>query len=72
VLIAGTVTNVCCESSARDAMMLNFRAVMVSDACAAVTDEEHAASLIAFHLQFGDVLTVSECIDGFAAEAKAA
>jgi ureidoacrylate peracid hydrolase len=24
VLIAGTVTNVCCESSARDAMMLNF------------------------------------------------
>lgn len=72
VLVAGTVTNVCCESSARDAMMLNFRTVMVSDACAAVTDAEHAASLIAFHLQFGDVLTVSECIAGFAAEARAA
>jgi len=52
--------------------MLNFRTVMVSDACAAVTDAEHAASLIAFHLQFGDVLTVSECIAGFAAEARAA
>ncbi len=64
VLITGTVTNVCCESSARDAMMLNFRTVMVSDGCAAVTDEEHAASLIAFHLQFGDVLTVEECIAG--------
>lgn len=72
VLIAGTVTNVCCESSARDAMMLNFRTVMVSDGCAAVTDEEHAASLIAFHLQFGDVLTVDQCIAGFAAEARAA
>ena len=65
VLITGTVTNVCCESSARDAMMLNFRTVMVSDGCAAVTEEEHAASLIAFHLQFGDVLTVEECIAGF-------
>jgi nicotinamidase-related amidase len=64
VLITGTVTNVCCESSARDAMMLNFRTVMVSDGCAAVTDGEHAASLIAFHLQFGDVLTVEECIAG--------
>ena len=72
VLIAGTVTNVCCESSARDAMMLNFRTVMVSDACAAVTDEEHAASLIAFHLQFGDVLTASECVAGLAAGARAA
>jgi ureidoacrylate peracid hydrolase len=69
VLIAGTVTNVCCESSARDAMMLNFRTVMVSDACAAVTDAEHAASLTAFHLQFGDVLTVEQCIAGFRREA---
>ena len=29
VLITGTVTNVCCESTARDAMMLNFKTVMV-------------------------------------------
>jgi nicotinamidase-related amidase len=73
VLITGTVTSVCCESSARDAMMLNFRTVMVSDGCAAMSDEEHAASLIAFHLQFGDVLTVNECIAGFASlEQKAA
>ena len=65
VLITGTVTSVCCESSARDAMMLNFRTVMVSDGCAAMSDAEHAASLIAFHLQFGDVLSVDECIAGF-------
>jgi nicotinamidase-related amidase len=72
VLITGTVTNVCCESSARDAMMLNFKTVMVSDGCAAVTDAEHAASLIAFYLQFGDVLTTDECIAGFATEEKVA
>jgi nicotinamidase-related amidase len=73
VLVTGTVTSVCCESSARDAMTLNFRTVMVSDGCAAMTDEEHAASLIAFHLQFGDVLTVEECVAGFApAQEKAA
>jgi len=72
VLITGTVTNVCCESSARDAMMLNFRTVMVSDGCAALTDAEHSASLIAFYLQFGDVLTTDECIAGFATEERVA
>jgi ureidoacrylate peracid hydrolase len=72
VLIAGTVTNCCCESSARDAMMLNFRTVMVSDGCAAVTDAEHAASLIGFYLQFGDVLTVDQCVAGFAMEERTA
>jgi ureidoacrylate peracid hydrolase len=72
VLITGTVTSVCCESSARDAMMLNFRTVMVPDGCAALTDEEHAASLIAFYVQFGDVLTVDECIAGFATDKRAA
>ncbi|MGH7089077.1 MAG: isochorismatase family protein, partial [Stellaceae bacterium] len=28
VVITGTVTNVCCESSARDAMMMNFKTIM--------------------------------------------
>jgi ureidoacrylate peracid hydrolase len=56
VLITGTVTNVCCESSARDAMMSNFKTIMVTDANAAMTPEEHQASLIAFYLIFGDVM----------------
>ena len=56
VLITGTVTNVCCESSARDAMMTNFKTIMVTDANAAMTDEEHQASLIAFYAIFGDVM----------------
>ena len=56
VLITGTVTNVCCESSARDANMTNFRTIMVSDANAALTRELHDASLSAFYMTFGDVM----------------
>ena len=62
VLITGTVTNVCCESSARDAMMLNFRTVMVSDANAARTDEEHNATLSTFYALFGDVMDTDHVI----------
>ncbi len=69
VLIAGTATNVCCESSARDAMMLDYRVIMLSDANATWTDEEHAATLDNFMLFFGDVMTADEVI-GRLARAK--
>jgi ureidoacrylate peracid hydrolase len=62
VLITGTVTNVCCESSARDANMTNFRTIMVSDGNAAATQEEHDASLSAFYNTFGDVLDTETII----------
>lgn len=63
VLIGGTVTNVCCESSARDAMMVNFRTVMVADCNAANSDAEHNASLGAFWQIFGDVMTTDHVIE---------
>jgi ureidoacrylate peracid hydrolase len=75
VLITGTVTNVCCESTARDAMMLNFRTIMVSDGNAAANDEEHNASLIAFYLTFGDVMDtdlVIQCLERGVATRQAA
>jgi ureidoacrylate peracid hydrolase len=62
IMVAGTATNVCCESTARDAMMLNFKTVMLSDATASFTAEEHAASLIGFYSIFGDVQTVAEAM----------
>ena len=62
VLIGGTATNVCCESSARDAMMLNFKVVMVHDVLATYTDEEHNATLRNFYSIFGDVQTLDEVI----------
>ncbi|WP_193187497.1 isochorismatase family protein [Nisaea sediminum] len=63
VLITGTVTNVCCESSARDAMMTNFKTIMVTDGNAATSDEEHNSSLINFYLTFGDIMSTDEVID---------
>jgi ureidoacrylate peracid hydrolase len=62
LLITGTATNVCCESSARDASMRNFQTVMVSDALAASNDDEHNAALMSFWLYFGDVMTTDEAI----------
>ncbi len=63
VIITGTVTNVCCESSARDAMMMNFKTVMVTDGNAANSDEEHNASLVNFYLIFGDIARTDEVIN---------
>ena len=67
VLVAGTATNVCCESTARDAMMLDYRVVMVSDANAAGSDAEHQATLDLFVSFFGDVLTADEVVQGLQA-----
>ena len=63
VLITGTMTNACCDSSARDANMMNFRTIMVSDANAANTKEEHDASLTAFYCVFGDVMDTDTIIE---------
>ena len=62
VLVTGTVTNVCCELTARDAMMLNFKTIMVTDGNAAATDEDHNASLIGFYLTFGDIMSTDMLI----------
>lgn len=62
LLVAGTATNVCCDSTARDAMMLDYRVAMLADANATWTDEEHAATLDTFRSFFGDVMTTDEAI----------
>src|ERR1043166_3594787 len=62
LLITGTVTNVCCESTARDAMMLNFKTVMITDGNAANTDEDHNAALNNFYLTFGDIMSTDFAI----------
>jgi ureidoacrylate peracid hydrolase len=62
LLIGGTATQVCCESSARDAMMLNFKVIMVPDALATYSDEEQNISLRAFYSNFGDLQTADQAI----------
>lgn len=62
ILITGVSTCTCCESTARDGMMLNFRTMMVSDGCAAPDDYLHNATLNNFYLQFGDVQGTDDII----------
>ncbi len=65
VVVTGTVTNICCESTARDAMMLDYKVVFPSDANAAVTDDEHNATLRNMIRTFADVCTTDEAIARF-------
>lgn len=62
VLICGTVTNVCCESSARDAGSTGFRVIMVADANAARRDQDHNATLHTVYRSFGDVRPTADVI----------
>ena len=66
LLIGGTKTNICCESTARDAMMLDFKVVLVEDCCAALSDGEHQSALENIIQQFGDVMTSSEVVSRLA------
>ncbi|MEA2997198.1 MAG: ureidoacrylate peracid hydrolase [Alphaproteobacteria bacterium] len=62
VILTGTATNICCESTARDAFMLNYRTLVVSDANATVSDEAHNASLNALFARFADVFSTEEVV----------
>ena len=62
VIVSGTRTNVCCETTARDAMMLDFKTVMVSDATAAASELEQMAGLMTVFQVFGDVRTTDEVV----------
>ena len=62
LLFAGTKTNVCVECTARDAMMLDYKVVVLSDCTAALSDDEQRATLENVIQQFGDVLTADEAL----------
>ncbi|KPH57506.1 MULTISPECIES: cysteine hydrolase [Novosphingobium] len=63
VVLAGTLTNVCVESTAREANMRGWKVIVVADACAAVSDEEHNAALLNLRLNFADVKTTDEVLE---------
>jgi ureidoacrylate peracid hydrolase len=62
LIVTGTGTSNCCESTARDAMMLNYATIMVSDGNATTSDEEHNAALTAFFRNYGDVMSTDEVV----------
>jgi len=62
LLITGAATNGCCESTARDAAMMNYRVIMLSDATAAFDDANHLNGLWTVFQAFGDVRTTAETV----------
>ena len=62
LLVTGTVTNMCCETTAREAAMLSFKTIMVSDANAGRTQAEHDASLSSFLIGMGDVYATEDLV----------
>jgi nicotinamidase-related amidase len=63
LVIAGIGTNVCVETTARDAADRGYRCIMVDDACATFTQKMHDYTLLAFALWFGKVQSTDEVID---------
>jgi ureidoacrylate peracid hydrolase len=62
LIITGTLSKCCCESTARDAMQMNYKILFVSDANAALSDAAHNATLENMAFLFGDVLSTDELI----------
>jgi ureidoacrylate peracid hydrolase len=67
LIVTGTLTNVCCESTARDAMQRNYQVIFVADGNAALTDAEHNATLCNMAMLFADVMTTAEILGVLAA-----
>jgi ureidoacrylate peracid hydrolase len=55
LIISGTLSQVCCDATARDAMMMNYKVFFITDACATLTDAEHGGTLSAMAHTFCDV-----------------
>lgn len=62
LLVGGTLTNMCCESTARDGMMIGYRTVMVEDCNASRNPEEHLVGLTSVYQSFGDVRSTDDVI----------
>ena len=57
IIVAGTVTNVCVETTARDGFNRDFNVILLEDCCGAYGLEEHAATLRNIRNHFGSVMT---------------
>jgi ureidoacrylate peracid hydrolase len=65
VITTGVATNICVESTARDAFMRDYYVSFVDDASATYRKEHHEAALASIALGFGVVNTVQEILDAW-------
>jgi nicotinamidase-related amidase len=62
LIVSGVTTDVCVETTARDAADRGFQVIIVEDACTAFSADLHRAALQAFSLAFGRVRKTGEVI----------
>jgi nicotinamidase-related amidase len=62
VIIIGTATNICCDSTARSAFMRDYQVAFLSDATATFDENMQAVTLQTMELAFGRVLTTDEVL----------
>jgi ureidoacrylate peracid hydrolase len=62
LIITGVLTNVCCESTARDAFFRDFRVFFLADATASSEPEFHVAALKNLAYAFAYVTTTDEIV----------
>ncbi len=62
LIITGVMTNICCESTARDAFFRDFRVFFIADATGSVTEELHLGSLRNLAYAFAYVTTTEEIL----------
>jgi nicotinamidase-related amidase len=60
VIIIGTVTSICCESTARSAFMRDYKVAFISDANGGLDAASHNATLDIIGKVFGRVMAVAE------------
>lgn len=63
VIISGVMTNLCCETTARDAFVRDFRVFFLADGTATAGKEYHLATLRNLAYGFAYILTCDELID---------
>lgn len=62
VILTGVATNVCVRATAVDAVAQGFRPVLVTDATAALSPDEHEAAVREFPAFYGPALTSAELL----------
>lgn len=62
IAIAGIMTNMCCESTARDAYYRDYRVHFPADATGSINEEMHLASLLNLSFGFAYVTTAEEIV----------
>jgi ureidoacrylate peracid hydrolase len=71
LIVCGTRTDICCESTVRDAMMLNYDVTIATDAMSADSPEFHDAAIRAMSPRFARAATVAEIARELAFKAAA-